>query len=317
MRICLIIAMLLVGHVASGQVLFLSEKSEKSEPAEPVGLYFWASWCGPCVAPHAIVDEFIEKGLNVKTLDADAPENQALKAKYGIEFLPAFVKLGENGIATAKVQHAMGREQIAAFYGFNVGDPKPNTGESPSKLTATPRVYACGFQGSGTVIAPGQLLTAAHVVRDPYTHKDRSPLCLLFDGDKAVYAKVVKRDDNSDVALLSFEGVETEVIPVAPIEVAENLPLTSHGYPGVGDITRQKASKQLRTIRLSRTVQTPQGPGTNPLIRWASQRFEEGESGGGVVGPTGELTGVIQGNDTGGTGIVVSLEAIRRFLAAN
>ena len=64
-----------------------------------VHLYdFYADWCGPCKAMEPMIDELAEEdnGINVKKIDVDSEEGQALAGQFGVQGLPTLMLLDEN-----------------------------------------------------------------------------------------------------------------------------------------------------------------------------------------------------------------------------
>lgn len=275
-----------------------------------VGYDFWADWCVPCRDTTPIIEEFKTGGLRIEAIDADDPANRALMVKYRVGALPTFIRLTPDG-SYQKLVGRQSRDSLARFYGFTPpqSDP-PASAAVSSALTATPRVYACGYRGSGTVIDRGCLLTCAHVVIDELTGEYRSPIRLMF-GEKLVPAKVVGHvfmDSGEDLALLEFDA-ETQVIEVADSVADLNAAVTSHGYPrGEPQILERRLN--LWNARRGANGQPEYAMGA---YRFASQQFIGGESGGGVTDASGKLVGVISAKD-GRNGIVVSLDAIKTFL---
>lgn len=300
-----------------GDVPLPTEKaSAAASPEEqPVGYDFFADWCVPCRETTPIVEAFRADGLRIETIDADAPENAALMAKYRIMALPTFVKLLPDGRFT-KLVGRQSKESLAAFYGFTPNH-SPDAGKmvaSAKLLTATPRVYTAGGYGSGTVIEPGRLLTCAHVMVDELTGEYRAPVRIVW-GDTMAPAEIIGHvSDNrgNDLALLSFDAEKypAAVIPVAESVADANAIFTTHGYP------YGKSQIQERRINLwnARRGMNGQQELANPEQRFASQAFIQGESGGGITDASGKLVGVIAATD-GRMGYVVSHEAIKAFLA--
>jgi S1-C subfamily serine protease len=97
--------------------------------------------------------------------------------------------------------------------------------ESPRSMTV--QVVQAGVgsvSGSGTVIAPGEVLTAAHVVSRPGTF-------LVRKGDKQYPATVEKTDGKNDLALLKVDGIECPCPDIAEKSPATDSDVSAIGYP--------------------------------------------------------------------------------------
>lgn len=274
---------------------------QAAEKPPTAGYYFTAKWCPNCPQMGEDVAALIAAGLPLEVIDID--ERPDLARHFGIRGVPAIVKFGQPN--STRWVGRMSAEQIASVFDFFAA-PQMEAAATPARR-ATPRVYACGGYGSGTVIDEGLLLTCAHVVIDELTGEYRSPIRIMF-GDELVKATVVGHDSEADLALLKFEA-EAAVIPVSSSAPAENEWLTTHGYPN-GQPTQQE-----RRIALWKARRGANGgvEMASPDYRFASQTFIPGESGGGVTDASGSLVGVISATD-GRMGYVVSLEAIQKFL---
>jgi S1-C subfamily serine protease len=87
--------------------------------------------------------------------------------------------------------------------------------------------------GSGFIFgAKNILVTCNHVI------KDAAATMLKFSKSTPIDSKVVLRDDEHDLALLKFEDVAREPIPIGSEEVIEGMPILFSGYPsGSEDLT--------------------------------------------------------------------------------
>jgi thioredoxin 1 len=92
--------------------------SEARQTHHPVFAYFTASWCGPCQTMKAttwsdnVVFEAMRKYVPVK-IDVDA--NPALTAKYGIQAMPTYVIVSEDGEVQRQNTGLMRPEDMARW----------------------------------------------------------------------------------------------------------------------------------------------------------------------------------------------------------
>lgn len=132
--------------------------------------------------------------------------------------------------------------------------------------------------GSGTVIGPHRLLTAAHVAE----HDGLS--VILADGSEHK-AKLIWKSKTTDAAIMSFEGAPARhyaKLDCAPVEVGE--PLAWVGNP-----------LELRRVYNSGFVsgeQTGSFFEGQPMVP-VSALFNPGDSGSGLFSPGGRVRGVV------------------------
>jgi len=88
------------------------------------------------------------------------------------------------------------------------------------------RIHSCG---SGSLIAPNLVLTAAHVVG----HGPKPSLMIAFPDGKQFAATVQKIDNDADLALLAFDG-HAQVMPLSLSAESPALmsPVWNFGAPG-------------------------------------------------------------------------------------
>jgi thioredoxin 1 len=66
-------------------------KPKPVDPATASGhvLFFTADWCGVCQRVKPVVSQLRREGFDIRTVNVDARQNEAMK--YGIHGIPAFV----------------------------------------------------------------------------------------------------------------------------------------------------------------------------------------------------------------------------------
>lgn len=119
---------------------------------------------------------------------------------------------------------------------------------------------ATGGQGSGTLIAPDTLVTAAHVVDGAET---------MTVGDVKLPATVARVDKENDIAVLNVPGLACPCVPLAAHDAALDEAVVVIGFPANNIVGRQIVTRG-----------TAQGNHGNRLVLEAN--VVPGNSGGGV-----------------------------------
>jgi S1-C subfamily serine protease len=164
-----------------------------------------------------------------------------------------------------------------------------------------------GFgHGSGFAVAPNRVVTNAHVVELAGRYPDNVVIGVVpSEGDKSYQGKVIKIDQERDLALIEFSGVRLAPLTLFGGSIADGDSLVALGYPGNVD---------LATARSAMDFITPQSPvrsqggfaglrklgGTSVLLHTAS--IARGNSGGPLLDRCGRVLGVnsaITHNDEG------------------
>ncbi|HVE90766.1 MAG TPA: MarP family serine protease [Actinomycetota bacterium] len=154
---------------------------------------------------------------------------------------------------------------------------------------ATVRVFgpACGGvqTGSGFVAAPGLVVTNAHVVAG------MSGSITVQDAKGRHRAQVMLFDPSLDVAVLRTSGLAAGPLPIAPAAADRGTQGAFLGYPGGGPFQAAPAAV-LRTFQA--TGRDIYGRNTTRRnVYQLSGAVREGNSGGPLVRPSGEVIGVI------------------------
>ncbi|MBV8230393.1 MAG: thioredoxin fold domain-containing protein [Planctomycetaceae bacterium] len=81
---------------------------------EPTLLDFHAAWCGPCQQMRPAVEQLIQKGYQVKSIDIDhSPE---LAERYHVTQVPTFIVVDPSGKPLARSMGAQPAAQLARLY---------------------------------------------------------------------------------------------------------------------------------------------------------------------------------------------------------
>ena len=172
-----------------------------------------------------------------------------------------------------------------------VGAPPPRISQDPQVRAAQASVLKVrgenrcgrGVEGSGFLYQPDRLMTNAHVVAGVDTPRVVLP-------DREVDASVVLYDPDLDLAVLAVPGLNGEPLDfdlsAGPPDAGAVL-----GYPQDGPYDVQGAR-----IRAEQRLRSPDIYGTGTVLREVfslRSTIRPGNSGGPLVSPAGEVTGVV------------------------
>jgi S1-C subfamily serine protease len=237
-------------------------------------------------------------------------------ARQTVQSSPILSSLVE-AVPPASVLEALARFDplplIAAQPELGLPPPDPSVARSPATRRAARSVVkiqgiACGagIQGSGWVVAPGVVVTNAHVVAGQDAPEVAAP------NGQALESTPVYYDPGNDVALLRVEGLRSPALRLSP-EEPDGEPVTLLGYPSDGPLVAAPGA-----AGSPRKVVAPNAYGRRPRLRTIVPLrgdVERGESGGPVVDVRGRVVAMIFAASTEGDGgFGVPLEAIRRGL---
>ncbi|HEU0195253.1 MAG TPA: CvpA family protein [Gaiellales bacterium] len=195
--------------------------------------------------------------------------------------------------------------------------PAARTRHLPAVLRAARSVVritgeSCGLgvEGSGWVVAPGLVVTNAHVVAG---EERPSTTVHTLHSRRDLTATVVAMDVGNDIAVLRVPGLQ-----VRPLRMASSDPSDTHvaliGYPHDGPlkIVSGTAGSPITALAADARGEHPHLRSMVPL----RGDLEHGDSGGPVVAGNGRVVAMMFAADTsGGGGFGVPLSAIRAVLA--
>jgi S1-C subfamily serine protease len=152
--------------------------------------------------------------------------------------------------------------------------------------TARVAAHACGatLSGTGFAVAPGYLVTNAHVVAG----SDRVRVDL---GDDLVDAKVVMFDPQLDIAVLRAPGVRAPGLRFATSEPDRGTAAAAIGYPEGGPQTVVPAAVAADYRAVGRDIYG-RGHVTREILELRAA-IEQGDSGGPLVLADGTIGGVV------------------------
>jgi S1-C subfamily serine protease len=167
----------------------------------------------------------------------------------------------------------------------NLADPAlTRAAHSVARIAGT--AYACGLSstGSGFVVAPGRVVTNAHVVAG-VDH----PLVEL-PGERAQQGRVVYFDPSNDLAVIAVDGLQATPLPIAPTLAANSVAVVQ-GYPYGGPLTSGGA----KVISVTDApVPDIYGHGTRERQLYAlAAQVRPGNSGGPLLTTDGQVVGIV------------------------
>lgn len=188
---------------------------------------------------------------------------------------------------------------------FSGLEPSPSTSTKiPSLGSLTPAVQqtrasivkvegtGCGgiVEGSGFVIAAGEIVTNAHVVAGVGTPK-------VVDGNGIHDTRVVWFDPNVDLAVLRVRGtLAGKALSINTAEQASSTPAVVEGYPGGGNFDAEPAAIIEHFNAYGRNIYGRSN--TLREVYSVQAKVIPGNSGGPLVGSDGRVIGIVFATST-------------------
>ena len=252
-----------------------------------------------------------------------------------VSLLVWFVAGAVRGAAPTPVAKAIGESRVLStidlvvpsgagqlFAGFRSlldqnGIPKVFPGLSPEPIqpVAPPEsgvAVACrrGQEGTGWVVAPGKVVTNAHVVAGM-----REASVQVCGGGREYAARIVLFDPERDLAVLAVDGLTAPALRLGGV-LATNEEAVVAGFPLDGPY-RLDAARVRRTLTATGSDIYGQ-PGVTREIYSLFARVEPGNSGGPLLAADGSVVGVVfaKSLDDPSTGYALTLAEARPVLQA-
>ena len=175
-----------------------------------------------------------------------------------------------------------------------------------SVVKITGNAYQCGQNqsGSGFVVSPGRILTNAHVVAGV-----SAPIVEPRSGG-AFQGRVVYFDPARDLAVIAVKGLGTKALALGN-NLGPGNAAVFDGYPLGGPF--QSGSAKVQSVS---TVEMRDIYGNNPApieLYYLSAMVQEGNSGGPLLNPAGQVAGVVFAKSTtsGAVGYALTMKEVR------
>lgn len=201
-------------------------------------------------------------------------------------------------------------ESVGPVTPAQVPDESVDTPELAAASASVVRIAGTAFQcgqnqtGSGFVVAPGRVITNAHVVAGVDEPVIEVP------GAGALPGHVVLFDPRLDIAVIAVDGLDRAPLPLGE-ELANGTTAAFAGYPAGGPYSIQPASIQSLSPVL---VQNIYGTDPSPLQVYSlAANVQQGNSGGPLLDLQGRVAGVVFAKSTANApvGYALSLEEFR------
>ncbi|MEQ1616919.1 MAG: serine protease [Terricaulis sp.] len=191
-------------------------------------------------------------------------------------------------------------------------------------ILETPEGRSLYGSGSGFVVAPNLVVTAAHVVQPARQRAEFGLAIVPPEGDGLVPARIIRFSPSQEFALLEFRGPDLPALTISTVEPKAGDGVVALGYPDV-DYQGATGADLLRPTPASRTSGQisslrDRAPTRDPIPTINHQAvISSGSSGGPLLDECGRVIGVntwhVSGADTRETrGVSTRAASLLQFL---
>ncbi len=191
-------------------------------------------------------------------------------------------------------------------------------------ILETPEGRSLYGSGSGFVVAPNLVVTAAHVVQPARQRAEFGLAIVPPEGDGLVPARIIRFSPSQEFALLEFRGPDLPALTISTVEPQAGDGVVALGYPDV-DYQGATGADLLRPTPASRTSGQisslrDRAPTRDPIPTINHQAvISSGSSGGPLLDECGRVIGVntwhVSGADTRETrGVSTRAGSLLQFL---
>jgi uncharacterized membrane protein required for colicin V production len=177
---------------------------------------------------------------------------------------------------------------------------------APSVVRILGTACGLGISGSGWVVAPGLVVTAAHVVAG-----ERTTYAVQSESTHRLTAQVIAFDSKNDVAVLRVPQLTARPLPMADPEPGRSVAIV--GYPLNGPLDSEPGR-----VGRTATILTDNAYGKGPISRTVTSiggKVRHGNSGGPAIDTQGHVEMMIFAARIGGEGgYGVPTEVIRKVV---
>jgi S1-C subfamily serine protease len=166
------------------------------------------------------------------------------------------------------------------------------------------------WTGSGFVVAPGTLVTNAHVV------SGASRVDVATSDGREIATDVVLYDPARDLALLRAPGFDAVPLPIADAPAGIGEVLVTAGHPR-SDTALHIAPARVDAFGFVTLDLPPVGLARREVYTLASSDVAAGSSGGPLVDAAGQVVGVVFAGDESGAALAMGVDEIRGDLSVH